>query len=455
MKHILLRLLAALLMVAPLGAQTAEIKDPAITGGVADGKVRLVIEGLLDGKAGNKDKLIFATAYRDSIQITREKIIHNIGMTIDILQGDPKEISLTISGEGEIKQVTGDQLQDWSIRREVDGKRTLILRPKKGEKPFNQVIANVVAERELKGWKNPLQTLSLTPPHSVLFSGYVKVEATPDLDVQPDVPSSLFPVEIKFLPESFRGTNKPDAPEPLAFQFHGSAYTLPLKISVADPETRQVVLRDFKLTGQLAEQNAAFTLTATARVMNPKGGTLNLLSGGIALTELAEHPDWRITSGGGRFTLVFDKPGDFPIAFKFNAAVRQSAGWNAVDFRVAPSALQPIVLQGLAADTQFNFIGAARPEKLDKDFASFLPPDGAVKLSWKTGAPEAEGKLFYAAEMLSQLSVGPGLMRQVALLDCKVMQGELDRVTLLLRGDGEVTRVQGEQVLSWGVEPGA
>ncbi|MEO6740864.1 MAG: hypothetical protein ABIP20_11460, partial [Chthoniobacteraceae bacterium] len=42
-----------------------------------------------------------------------------------------------------------------------------------------------------------------------------------------------------------------------------------------------------------------------------------------------------------------------------------------------------------------------------------------------------------------------------ALLDCKVMQGELDRVTLLLRGDGEVTRVQGEQVLSWGVEPGA
>src|SRR6185436_2945568 len=44
---------------------------------------------------------------------------------------------------------------------------------------------------------------------------------------------------------------------------------------------------------------------------------------------------------------------------------------------------------------------------------------------------------------------------QVALLDCKVMQGELDRVTLLLRGDGEVTRVQGEQVLSWRVEPGA
>jgi hypothetical protein len=135
--------------------------------------------------------------------------------------------------------------------------------------------------------------------------------------------------------------------------------------------------------------------------------------------------------------------------------VRQNGGWNAVDFRVAPSALQPIILQGLAADTQFQFAGAARPERMGNDFASFLPPDGTVKLSWKTAAPEAEGKLFYATEMLAQISVGPGLMRQSALLDCKVMQGELDRVTLLLRGAGEVTRVQGEQVLAWKVEPGA
>jgi hypothetical protein len=113
------------------------------------------------------------------------------------------------------------------------------------------------------------------------------------------------------------------------------------------------------------------------------------------------------------------------------------------------------VLQGLAADTQFQFAGAARPERTGNDFASFLPPDGSVKLSWKTAAPEAEGKLFYAAEMLSQISVGPGLVRQTALLDCKVMQGELNNVTLLLRGAGEVTRVQGEQVLAWKVEPGA
>ena len=155
----------------------------------------------------------------------------------------------------------------------------------------------------------------------------------------------------------------------------------------------------------------------------------------------------------GRLVLVFDGPGEFPIQLKFNAAVRHNETWNAIDFRVAPSLLQPIVLQGLGADTQFEFAGAARPERKGSDFTSYLPSDGTVKLSWKEARAEAEGKLFYAAEMLSQISVSPGLMRQVALLDFKVMQGELSRVALLLRGAGEVTRVQGDQVLAWNVEP--
>src|SRR6185312_11391057 len=51
------------------------------------------------------------------------------------------------------------------------------------------------------------------------------------------------------------------------------------------------------------------------------------------------------------------------------------------------------------------------------------------------------------------ITVRPGLMRQTALLEFKVMQGELNELALILRGDGEVTRVQGEQVLAWNVEP--
>jgi hypothetical protein len=219
-----------------------------------------------------------------------------------------------------------------------------------------------------------------------------------------------------------------------------------------NPPAPSVVLEDFMLTGDLGSNRAAFTLRATARVENHEGGVLDLLSGAVALTEVGPHPKWQLRAGQNRFTIAFDRAGRFPIQVKFDAAVRQRENWNAVEFQVAPSALQPIVLHGLAADTQFEFGGAARPERTGRDFVSYLPSEGAVKLAWKEARPEAEGKLFYAAEMLSQISLGPGLMRQAALLDFKVMQGELKRVALLLRGPGEVTRVQGEPVLAWSVE---
>ncbi|EDY19648.1 hypothetical protein CfE428DRAFT_2824 [Chthoniobacter flavus Ellin428] len=508
-------------LIASAFAADTEIKNPSVNGGINDGKLRLVIEGPLDGKPGDHEKQIFSTAIDQSVKVTRDKITSQFTVAIEIFQGEPKELSLTISGEGEIKQVTGDALQDWGIRQGADGVRQLILRPKKGDQPLTKLSVTVTTVQELKGGKSPLNVLTLIPPQPDLFHGFVKVESVPELDVQPVAPTGLLPVEAKYLPQmgaanppvkpgklpyakpvpgkpgfylspyepgkgliDMRGFTpgtevkdpytgksflvpgndpeetaptdaKTDEPEPLGFQFHGSAYTLPLKITVVDPEARQVVLRDFKLAGLLNPQSAAFVLSATAHVANPKGGSLALLSGQVALTELPQHNDWRIVLSHGRYSLVFDKPGDYPVQFKFGASVTQDGGWNSVDFKIAPSALQSIRLQGLPADTQFRFDGAARPERNGSEFSSFLPPNGAVKLSWKTATPETEGKLFYSAEMLSQISLAPGLMQQAAVLDCKVMQGELDHLTLLLHGDGEVTRVQGDAVLAWNIEPGA
>ena len=446
--------LAALLIAPCLAfAQTAEVKDLSINGGVADGKAKLTIEGTFGAPAGEQ-KVIFATGIRHWVKVSREKVRTTINATLDVLQGEPKEFALTIAGEGDIKEVTGEALQDWGIRQEPGGVRTLILRPKKGDKPLAQLVVSIVAERDMKAWKSPVPGFTVTPQNAGLFNGFVRVESTADFAVTPEGATGLLPMEVKYLPEQMRGDQPVEEPEPLAFQFHGTAYTLPLKIAVADPESRQGVLRDFKLSGQLSDQTAAFQLTATARVANPNGGSISLLAGGVALTELPKHADWRMSAGNGRYVLTFDKAGEYPLAFKFNAAVRKNGPWNAVEFKTATSTLLPVVLQGLAADTQFDFAGAAKPERIGNEFASFLPPDGSVKLAWKNVPAESEGRLFYSSVMLSQISVSPGLMRQNAIIDSTVMQGEMSSVALIIRGAGEVTRVTGEHVLAWDVKPG-
>jgi hypothetical protein len=224
-------------------------------------------------------------------------------------------------------------------------------------------------------------------------------------------------------------------------------------VGASSAKEPQVTLQDFKLVGDLTKESATFTLTATARMENPRGGSFDLLSGQIALTAIELDPKVHMRVDGDHFVLAFDRRGEFPIRVQFSAAITQADGWSAVGFRVAPGVLQSVMLRGLAADSQFKFPGAARLDRQGADFASYLPADGAVYLSWKEARRETGGKLFFFTEMLAQISVSPGLMRQVALLNFKVMQGELTRVSARLRGAGEITRVQGDQVLAWNIEP--
>src|SRR5581483_7687712 len=205
-------------------------------------------------------------------------------------------------------------------------------------------------------------------------------------------------------------------------------------LAFAARAAESVLLDDFHLVGVIHGDRADFTLTARARVDDPHGGSITLLSGPVALTALDVGSRETLVADAGRFILGFDHRGEFPVEAHFAAAVIQTNGWRSVCFRVAPGVLQPVALRGLAADTEMSLAGAARPERRGADFVGSLPSDGTAHFSWKEVQIESAGKLFFSTEMLGQVLVRPGLLRQTALFNFKVMQGEMNQVTLLLDG---------------------
>src|SRR5262245_23571954 len=83
------------------------------------------------------------------------------------------------------------------------------------------------------------------------------------------------------------------------------------------PPISTVTLDDFKLVGELHGERAVFTLSATARVTEAKGGEIELLSGPVALTDLTNHPQWRVRAQQNRFGIMFDHRGKYAIQLKF------------------------------------------------------------------------------------------------------------------------------------------
>lgn len=447
---ILALLLAPMLFAAGAAEEPvqADVKSVSLLGGLTDEKARLVIEADLRGIGGQKPAPIFATEIQHFTQADLDKLTHTVRLELKVLQGQPAEFAFNLTGEGRVLGVTGEQLQDWSLREQPDGGRQLVLRLKPAQPGATNLTFIATAETALTNLPASLTPLAFASTQPALGHGFVVIEPAAGVQLEITNAASAVPVEPRFLPESLRPKNNLDAS--LAFRLQGAAYSLPLTLRPADPDALRVVLRDFSLIGQFSGDLASFTLRATARAKAPQGARLDLLSGGAALTSFTTGPDARIRLEGDRFILVCDQPGEFPIEVRFDAAVRRSNEWNAVAFRVAPSTLQPVVLRGLAADTELEFTGASKPERKGGDFTSFLPADGAVNLAWKVARTEETGKLFYAAEMFSQISVGSGLMRQTVLIEGKVMQGELTSLRLGLQGVDDITRVEGDGVVRWG-----
>jgi hypothetical protein len=431
----------------------ANVEKLSVQGSLDDQQASLVIKADLKGTDAAKDQAIYATRIHHGIQATHDRLRHAVSVEAEALRGGLREVVLKLSGQGEVRQATGKGLESWSVQQDAQGGRSLVLRLQKSDKPVTKFAAQLTAETLFEDLPKGLASLSFTPEQAALGHGFVRVASLADLEVTLQNSSGLTPVDPDFLPEDLKIKRSETDPVPLAFRFYGAAYALTLDLASADPEARRVVLDQFNLTGQLSGQSAAFLLTARARVKNPKGGALDLLSGRYALTEIDPHPDWKLRFQEGRLRLVFERAGEYPIRLRFHAAIQRTNDWNELDFTVARAALQPLTLQGLPADTQFRFVGAARPERKDADFLSHLPSDGHVSLAWKEAKKEAEGRLFFSAEGLTQIAISPGVMRQTALFDFKVMQGELNQVVFLLEGEGEVTRVQGQPVLAWTIEP--
>ncbi len=441
-------------LVFTLAGQSAEptaleVQRATVNGQFDGEKARLTLEADLAGRDVARRPALYSTRFEQHLVVSREEIRQHVQVQVEVLQGTLREVVLALAGEGEVREVHGEGLADWAVRQ-TPGGRQLVLRPTPVDPPLKRFVARVVAVTPVPDLPATVQPLTFAAEPAALGGGYLRVDVPPELAVESAEPlAGLLPLEPRLLPEGLRPADPAATPAPLAFSFQGARGELRLKLAPADPEARQVVLHDFRLRGELGEERAHFRLTARARTRLPRGGRLELLGGEAALSGV-ELPDGvRLRIEDGAYVAVFERAGEYPLALEFDAAVRRTNGWREVNFRVAPAAPAPFEWAGLPAETQFRFAEAARPERRGEAFHSHLPPEGRVALAWQEGAREAEGRLFYSAEMLGQITVSPGLLRQVGAFEFRVMQGEMNRVTFELDGAAAVTRVQGDAVLAW------
>lgn len=444
--------LGSIVLAAETAVVPVQVKDGTLDGKFDGDTGKLVIQATLGGLSGDRESAVYGATWVHRVRPAADQLVHSVVVRADAIRGGLREVILPLNGSGEIQEVTGEVLEDWSERRTSAGGRSLVLRFKVGEKSLKTATVQVRAATRWAGLPAEVDALAFAVEPAVLGNGFVLLETGAGLQARLKAGSALVPVSMDTLPEDVRTQIGTNAPGVLSYRFHGTTYTLPLQVGAEDPESSVVTLDRFQLVGDLSATFADFTLSATARVRNPNGASLELLSGAVAMQEWTAADGWRLRFEDGKFHADFSKPGEYRVRIRFGAAVQVTNGWSRVRFGVASAALSPIRLRGLAEGTELEFRDAARPEWVEREYAGFLPASGRVQLGWRPAVAAAEGRLFYSTEAVHLVSVSPGLLRQSSQVQVKVMQGELSGVVLDMEGEGEITRVQGAQVLAWSVE---
>jgi hypothetical protein len=394
----------------------------------------------------NEAKLIYSLQSLTAILMDGKTNTQRIELEARIHQGQVKELVLAMLGQGEVRHVNGSRIRDWSIRHGTNGGRFLVIRPLDPEKCTNileAVVQTAVASADLPATFSPLL---LHSEQAAWQEGAVRIEAAPSLSVTITNATNLTFVQAA------GGAGSPESPRIFEYRLSQATPELSIRVAESDLDARRVALEISQLTGEVREKAVSFILKGTATVKHPAGGCLPVLRGDAALTSYPDGLEIILTNGV--YVLVLPRAGSYPVELHFDARLALRNGWRTLSFATAPGALRPVTLRNLPAETQFQAGGAAQPERRGDEFLTWLPAAGDFALQWQSAKTEGEGKLFFAVQSVIQMAVGPGLLREAHLLEYKILQGETARLELQLQGSGEVTRITGDNILSWKVEPG-
>ncbi|HTU01520.1 MAG TPA: hypothetical protein VMG58_06875, partial [Candidatus Sulfotelmatobacter sp.] len=396
--------------------------------------------------------LFFSAAVEQSVRLGAAEIAGEMRLRLHVLQGKPEVLTLGLSGDGQVTEVSGAGLRDWSVRQAAGGpgeKRLLDLRPLLAEGAADPKDLDLVVRTRLQKPAVPGTTAILlaTPGNAVGFSSRVSLQAEADVDLRVTSVAGLVALGDRDGPmgaTEFVSTGDGRIEASLARR--GAA--------PADAE-----LIGAQLTGRVSEAGASVDFRLRGQLRSKRAGArLAVLSGRAALSEKTAGDGWHVelvAADGNRFAydLVCEREGVVAVDMAFAAKVGERGDWRTLEFAMPAGAVVPLRLEGLGADVTFNPDSAIVPAAAKGGWQGFLPAGGTASLSWKPTREAGQGALFFTSSEESDVRVGAGLLRQSARLTLRVLQGRLSGVRCRLEGPGEILGVEGTNVVGWKVVP--
>jgi len=443
------------------GSGNTEVKEPPLFfSAKATSKTAITTEPGKAAKPASADQtgMIYATTV--------------ISTTISVLQGQAKVLSLDLDGPGEIISISGPNLATWSVRQPVPNpkakttntRRHLDLRPP-AKSPVKEFPVTITLLQKIPETATGIRLPTLGPGKAVGFTHQLQVNAPAELALNVTKQDGLSRQDNPALATT---ATAPPAKNELRFHCIANSH-LAVSFTARNRYLGLTTFRNMKLDGTVEAETGSAAMQLTGEIIvpaSPSPTLIDLLAGDAAITTIptfaagpsnaSQIAHIRLHPAAGKVPATYKlhvEPGatsrTIPIDLAFDAKLIRTGAQRALSFRVPAGAVVPLTLKGVAETVELDRKQSVVPRWKGEAWQGFLPADGWCRLAWKPERTTEEGTLFYTSSASVDVKVAPGILRQSSDINLKILQGELNTITLTVEGDGEILNVTGAQVVGW------
>ena len=224
-----------------------------------------------------------------------------------------------------------------------------------------------------------------------------------------------------------------------------------------------VTIKNLLLTGQVQGENVSFTLDITVDVQQ-RGARLTLTDGDLVYLEGQLPKGVTLERQGRSYDLVFEsggrwfgKPGEQHAVLTFAALAVKQDDWRSATFGIPNATIRQLAMVCDRDDLDIQFPGALQVERHKNavgktEAVAYLTPGSPFAVRWKPQVRKLEGELAVTCDGRTVVVAGVGALKLDTVFTYRVVQGELNTMTLDMPDQFNVTQVTGEDIREWHLE---
>lgn len=222
------------------------------------------------------------------------------------------------------------------------------------------------------------------------------------------------------------------------------------------PEPGQgIVVSELDLRGRIEGENVSFTLNLQADA--PDRSRLTVVEGDVTCLTSSVPRGVELVREGKAYVLVFGRHVKDALSLTFASLPAKEGDWRATQFTLPGATVRRVAMLCDRPDLQVEFPGALGVERRKTaegrtEIAASLGVTRSFTVRWKPEVKALTGELAATCDAHTIYSASVGVLRLDSLLTYRVIQGALEKLTLVLPPELNVTQVRGQDIREWAVE---